>query len=38
MNTFSNLKEDMETSTFEETVISDFDTLTACDFSAEQIV
>jgi hypothetical protein len=38
MNTYSNLKEDLETSTIEETVVSDFDTLTACDFSAEQIV
>ena len=38
MNTFSNLKEDLETSTIEETIVSDFDTLTACDFSAEQIV
>ena len=38
MNTFSNLKEDLETSTIEETVVSDFDTLTACEFSAEQIV
>jgi hypothetical protein len=38
MNTYSILKEELETSTIEETVISDFDTLTACDFSAEQIV
>ena len=38
MNTYSNLKEDLETSTIEETIVSDFDTLTACDFSAEQIV
>ena len=38
MNTFSNLKEELETATIEETVVSDFDTLTASDFSAEQIV
>ena len=38
MNSYSTLKEDLETSTIEETVVSDFDTLTACDFSAEQVV
>lgn len=38
MNSNSILKDDLETSTIEETVVSDFDTLTACDFSAEQIV
>ena len=38
MNTHSNLKEDLEITIIEETVVSDFDTLTACDFSAEQIV
>ena len=38
MNPYSTLKEDIETTTIEESVVSDFDTLTACDFSAEQIV
>ena len=38
MNTYSNLKEDLESTTIEEVVVSDFDILTACDFSAEQIV
>jgi hypothetical protein len=38
MNPYSTLKEDIETTTIEETVVSDFDTLTTCDFSAEQIV
>ncbi len=38
MNPSSTLTEDMETSTIEEIVVSDFDTLTACHFSAEQIV
>jgi hypothetical protein len=38
MNSYSTLKEDLETSTIEEIVVSDFDILTACDFSAEQIV
>ena len=38
MNPSSTLKEDLETTTIEETVVSDFDTLTAYDFSAEQIV
>ncbi|HXZ03687.1 MAG TPA: hypothetical protein VEH81_02585 [Ktedonobacteraceae bacterium] len=38
MNSNSILKDDLETSTIEETVVSDFDSLTACDFSAEQIV
>ena len=38
MNSYSILKEGLETTTIEEVVVSDFDTLTACDFSAEQIV
>lgn len=38
MNTTSSLKEELETTAIEEMVVSDFDTLTACDFSAEQIV
>ncbi len=38
MNTYSSLKEEPKTTTIEEVVVSDFDTLTACDFSAEQIV
>jgi hypothetical protein len=38
MNSYSTLKEEPETSTIEEIVVSDFDILTACDFSAEQIV
>jgi len=38
MNTYSTLKKDLESTTIEEVVVSDFDTLTACDFSAEQIV
>ena len=38
MNPYSTLKKDLESTTIEEVVISDFDTLTACDFSAEQIV
>ena len=38
MNPYSTLKEDIETTTIEETIISDFDTLTDCEFSAEQIV
>ena len=38
MNTYSNLKEELETTTIEEMVVSDFDTLNASDFSAEQIV
>ena len=38
MNSYSTLKESLETTTIEEVVVSDFDTLTACDFSAEQIV
>ena len=38
MNPSSTLKKDIETSTIEEIVISDFDTLTACNFSADQIV
>ncbi len=38
MNIYSTLKEDLATTTIEEMVVSDFDTLTASDFSAEQIV
>ena len=38
MNTYSTLKEDLATTTIEEMVVSDFDTLAASDFSAEQIV
>jgi hypothetical protein len=38
MNPHSTLKEDIEATTIEETVVSDFDTLTVYDFSAEQIV
>ncbi len=38
MNPSSTLKENLEITAIEETVVSDFDTLTACDFSAEQIV
>ncbi len=38
MNPYSTLKEGIETTAIEETVVSDFDSLTACDFSAEQIV
>lgn len=38
MNTTSSLKEELETTAIEEMVVSDFDTLTAYDFSAEQIV
>ena len=38
MNPYNTLKKDLESTTIEEVVISDFDTLTACDFSAEQIV
>ena len=38
MNPYSTLKEDIETTTIEETVVSDFDTLTVYDFTAEQIV
>jgi hypothetical protein len=38
MNPTSTLKENIETTTIKETVVSDFDTLTTCDFSAEQIV
>ena len=38
MHPSSTLKKDIETSTIEEIVVSDFDTLTACHFSAEQIV
>ena len=37
-NTYSNLKQELTTTTIEEMVVSDFDTLTASDFSAEQIV
>ena len=38
MHPYSTLKKDIKTSTIEEIVVSDFDTLTTCDFSAEQIV
>ena len=38
MNSYSTLKKDLESTTIEEVVVSDFDTLTSCDFSAEQIV
>jgi hypothetical protein len=38
MNPYSTLKKDPESTTIEEVVVSDFETLTACDFSAEQIV
>jgi hypothetical protein len=38
MNTYSNLKQDLESTSIEGVVVSDFDTLTAYDFSAVQIV
>ena len=38
MNPYSTLKEDIKTTTIDETVVSDFDTLTVYDFTAEQIV
>ncbi len=38
MNTYNTFKEDLATTTIEEMVVSDFDTLAASDFSAEQIV
>ena len=38
MNPTITLKAEFESTTIEETVVSDFDTLTTCDFSAEQIV
>jgi hypothetical protein len=38
MNPHITLKEDRESTTFEETIVSDIDTLTQYDFSAEQIV
>ena len=38
MNPYITLKKDLERATIEEIVVSDFDTLTNCDFSAEQIV
>ena len=38
MNPYSTLKEDIKITTIEETVVSDFDTLTVYDFTAEQIV
>jgi hypothetical protein len=38
MNSYSILKEDLETTAIEEVVVSDFEILTVCDFSAEQIV
>jgi hypothetical protein len=38
MNPYVAHKEDREITTYEETGVSDIDTLTQCDFSAEQIV
>ena len=38
MNTYSTFKEDLATTTIEEMVVSDFDTLTASNFTADQIV
>ncbi len=38
MNPYVAHKEDRESTTYEETGASDIDTLTQCDFSAEQIV
>ena len=38
MNTYSTFKENLTTTTIEEMVVTDFDTLTTSDFSAEQIV
>ena len=38
MNPTITLKADIESTTLEEVIVSDIDTLTACDFSAEQIV
>jgi hypothetical protein len=38
MNPTITLKADIESSTLEEAIVPDIDTLTACDFSAEQIV
>jgi hypothetical protein len=38
MNPTITLKADIESTTLEEAIVPDIDTLTACDFSAEQIV
>ena len=38
MNPYITLKEDIINTTIDEVVVSDIDTLTACDFSAKQIV
>lgn len=38
MNPTITLKADIESTTLEEVIVPDIDTLTACDFSAEQIV
>jgi hypothetical protein len=38
MNPTITLKADIESITLEEAIVPDIDTLTACDFSAEQIV
>ena len=38
MNPYSTLKEAIESTTIEEAIVSDIDTQTTCDFSAEQIV
>jgi hypothetical protein len=38
MNPTITLKAEFESTTIEEAIIPDFDILTACDFSAEQIV
>ena len=38
MNTYSTFKGELATTTIEEIVVTDFDTLTVRDFSAEQIV
>jgi hypothetical protein len=38
MNPTITLKEDIESTTLEEAIVPDIDTLTMCDFSAEQIV
>ena len=38
MNPYISIEETRESTTFEETIVSDIDTLTQNDFSAEQIV
>ncbi len=38
MNPTITLKADIESTTHKEAIVPDIDTLTACDFSAEQIV